>query len=60
MSAPAPETQPFVVLDDAVDEARRTLPADVLAYVEGGAEDEHTLGGEPARVLGGGSCGPGC
>jgi 4-hydroxymandelate oxidase len=43
MSAPAPEPPPFVVLDDAVDEARRTLAPDVLAYVEGGAEDEHTL-----------------
>jgi 4-hydroxymandelate oxidase len=43
MSAPAPEPPPFVVLDDAVGEARRTLSPDVLAYVEGGAEDEHTL-----------------
>jgi 4-hydroxymandelate oxidase len=43
MSAPAPEPPPFVVLDDAVGEARRTLPPDVLAYLEGGAEDEHTL-----------------
>ena len=43
MSAPAPEPPPFVVLDDAVIEARRTLPPDALAYVEGGAEDERTL-----------------
>ena len=43
MSAPAPEPPPFVVLDDAVIEARRTLPSDALAYVEGGAEDERTL-----------------
>jgi isopentenyl diphosphate isomerase/L-lactate dehydrogenase-like FMN-dependent dehydrogenase len=43
MSAPAPEPPPFVVLDDAVIEARRTLPPEVLAYVEGGAEDERTL-----------------
>jgi 4-hydroxymandelate oxidase len=43
MSAPAPEPPPFVVLDDAVVDARRTLPPAVLAYVEGGAEDEHTL-----------------
>jgi len=33
MSAPAPEPPPFVVLDDAVVEARRTLPPDVLAKV---------------------------
>ena len=43
MSAPAPEPPPFVVLDDAVIQARRTLPPDALAYVEGGAEDERTL-----------------
>ena len=43
MSAPAPEPPPFVVLEDAVIEARRTLPPDALAYVEGGAEDERTL-----------------
>jgi 4-hydroxymandelate oxidase len=43
MSAPAPEPPPFVVLDDAVVEARRLLAPAVLAYVEGGAEDEHTL-----------------
>jgi len=43
MSAPAPEPPPFVVLDDAVIEARRTLPPEALAYVEGGAEDERTL-----------------
>jgi 4-hydroxymandelate oxidase len=43
MSTPAPDAPPFAVLDDAVLEARRTLPPDVLAYVEGGAEDEHTL-----------------
>ena len=43
MSAPAPEPPRFVVLDDAVIEARRTLPPDALAYVEGGAEDERTL-----------------
>ncbi len=43
MSALAPEPPPFVVLDDAVVEARRALPPAVLAYVEGGAEDERTL-----------------
>jgi 4-hydroxymandelate oxidase len=43
MSAPAPEPPPFVVLEDAVIEARRTLSPDALAYVEGGAEDERTL-----------------
>ncbi|HEX3669676.1 MAG TPA: alpha-hydroxy-acid oxidizing protein, partial [Acidimicrobiia bacterium] len=43
MSAPAPEPPPFAVLDDAVIAARRTLPPDALAYVEGGAEDERTL-----------------
>ncbi len=43
MSTPAPEPPPFVVLDDAVIEARRTLPPEALAYVEGGAEDERTL-----------------
>jgi 4-hydroxymandelate oxidase len=43
MSAPVPEPPPFAVLDDAVIEARRALPPDALAYVEGGAEDERTL-----------------
>jgi isopentenyl diphosphate isomerase/L-lactate dehydrogenase-like FMN-dependent dehydrogenase len=43
MSAPAADAPPFVVLDDAVTKARRVLPPDVLAYVEGGAEDERTL-----------------
>jgi 4-hydroxymandelate oxidase len=43
MSAPAPEPPPFVVLEDAVLEARRMLPPEALAYVEGGAEDERTL-----------------
>ncbi len=42
MNAPAPDP-PFVVLDDAVAEARRALNPDALAYVEGGAEDEYTL-----------------
>jgi isopentenyl diphosphate isomerase/L-lactate dehydrogenase-like FMN-dependent dehydrogenase len=43
MSALAPEPPPFVVLEDAVIEARRSLSPDALAYVEGGAEDERTL-----------------
>jgi isopentenyl diphosphate isomerase/L-lactate dehydrogenase-like FMN-dependent dehydrogenase len=43
MNAPAPDAPPFAVLDDAVIEARRVLPPGVFAYVEGGAEDEHTL-----------------
>ena len=43
MTAPAPEPPPFVVLQEAVDAARASLPSDALAYVEGGAEDEYTL-----------------
>jgi 4-hydroxymandelate oxidase len=52
MNAPAPDPPPFAVLDDAVLEARRILPPDVLAYVEGGAEDEHTLA-DNRRAFGG-------
>jgi isopentenyl diphosphate isomerase/L-lactate dehydrogenase-like FMN-dependent dehydrogenase len=51
MNAPAPDAPAFAVLDEAVREARRTLPPDVLAYVEGGAEDEHTLA-ENRRAFG--------
>jgi isopentenyl diphosphate isomerase/L-lactate dehydrogenase-like FMN-dependent dehydrogenase len=51
MNAPAPDPPPFAVLEDAVLEARRTLPPDVLAYVEGGADDEHTLA-ENRRAFG--------
>jgi len=43
MNAPAPDPPPFVVLDEAVNAARASLPPDVLAYLEGGAEDEYTL-----------------
>jgi len=43
MSAPAPDAAPFLVLEEAVDAARASLPPDALAYVEGGAEDEYTL-----------------
>ncbi len=43
MSAPAPDAPRFAVLDDAVAAAREVLPSEVLAYLEGGAEDELTL-----------------
>ncbi len=43
MSAPAPDAPRFAVLDDAVAVACETLPTEVLAYLEGGAEDELTL-----------------
>src|SRR5262249_51283137 len=43
MNAPAPDAGQFAVLDDAVVTARAELPPDVLAYIEGGAEDELTL-----------------
>jgi isopentenyl diphosphate isomerase/L-lactate dehydrogenase-like FMN-dependent dehydrogenase len=51
MTAPAPEPPPFVVLDEAIDAARASLPRDALAYVEGGAEDEYTLA-ENRRAFG--------
>ena len=43
MNAPAPDAARFADLDDAVSAARATLSPDVLAYLEGGAEDEITL-----------------
>jgi 4-hydroxymandelate oxidase len=43
MNAPGPDAARFAVLDDVVGAARATLPPDVLAYLEGGAEDELTL-----------------
>jgi isopentenyl diphosphate isomerase/L-lactate dehydrogenase-like FMN-dependent dehydrogenase len=51
MTAPAPDPPPFVVLDEAIDAARASLPPDALAYVEGGAEDEYTLA-ENRRAFG--------
>jgi isopentenyl diphosphate isomerase/L-lactate dehydrogenase-like FMN-dependent dehydrogenase len=43
MSARAPDASRIAVLDDVVAAARSVLPPDVLAYLEGGAEDEITL-----------------
>jgi 4-hydroxymandelate oxidase len=43
MNAPAPDPPPLVVLEDAIEAARASLPPDALAYLEGGAEDEYTL-----------------
>ncbi len=43
MSAPAPDAPRFAVLDDAVAAAREAIAPEVLAYLEGGAEEELTL-----------------
>ncbi|HMG27676.1 MAG TPA: alpha-hydroxy-acid oxidizing protein, partial [Acidimicrobiia bacterium] len=51
MSVPAPDPPPFVVLEEAVDATRASLPSEALAYVEGGAEDEYTLA-ENRRAFG--------